>query len=176
MNERTKGLAIATFAAAIVGCSQSTQSGVGTEQAQTQALAGSSSASNGDGPDGRRHPHGPPPEAFTACEGKATNEPCTVSLGGDRTLAGKCIAPPPWASDNRNACVPPPSHMHPPPPPPEAFDACNGKTADAACTVALPDRTLDGKCVLPPPDANEKRLVCAPPHPPGPPPGPPPVH
>jgi len=66
----------------------------------------------------------------------------------------------------------PPGPHHPPPP--EAFDACNGKTADAACTVTHGDRTMEGKCITPPPDANEKRLLCAPPHPPGGPGGPPP--
>jgi hypothetical protein len=64
---------------------------------------------------------------------------------------------------------PPPGHGHPHgPPPPEAFAACDGKTADASCTVALPDRTLDGTCRTPPPDSGETRLACAPAHPPRP--------
>ncbi|MBS2011659.1 MAG: hypothetical protein JST00_02000 [Deltaproteobacteria bacterium] len=160
----------------LAGCAESTQSGIGTDQTQTQALT-----SDSGGGEGRRH-HGPPPEAFTACEGKAVDAACTVVLG-DKSLEGKCLAPPPGAPDTRNACAPKDRPPHggpggrpPHPPPPEAFDACNGKVVDASCTVALGDRSLDGKCVLPPPEANEKRLVCAPPHPPGGPGGPPPVH
>lgn len=56
-------------------------------------------------------------------------------------------------------------------PPPVAFEACQGKKASDACEVALPDRTLTGKCAAFP----DGRLVCRPDHPPGPPPGPPPA-
>lgn len=49
-------------------------------------------------------------------------------------------------------------------PPPEAFAACAGKTAGAAC--AVPARqgngTLEGTCRTPPPGANDTRLACAP--------------
>lgn len=52
-------------------------------------------------------------------------------------------------------------------PPPEAFTACEGKAADAACTVTFGDRTIEGTCRTPPPDSGETRLVCFPARPPG---------
>lgn len=48
----------------------------------------------------------------------------------------------------------------PPPrePPSEAFQACQGKAEGDACTVQLPDLTLDGKCVL----SHDNRVFCRP--------------
>jgi hypothetical protein len=45
-----------------------------------------------------------------------------------------------------------------PHPPPEALAACDGKESGDACSVALPDRTLNGTCLAPP----GKRLACIP--------------
>ncbi len=55
-------------------------------------------------------------------------------------------------------------------PPQAAFDACANRTAGAACSVQLPDRTLEGTCAT----FGDGRLACRPdgmpPHG-GPPPG-----
>jgi hypothetical protein len=103
--------------------------------------------------------HGPPPEAFTACDGKAKGDACSVQIH-DTTVAGVCDAPP---SETRLACRP----NHPPPPPPEAFTACDGKAKGDACSVETPDGAMAGVCDAPP---RETRLACRPNHPPGPPP------
>ncbi len=57
----------------------------------------------------------------------------------------------------------------PPPrePPPEAFQACQDKAAGDACTVKLPDLTLDGKCVK---SQQDERVFCMPSQMPPPPP------
>ena len=64
----------------------------------------------------RPPPHGrrPPPEAFSACEGKSEGAECTVSFR-ERTLEGVCVAP---ESDSLfcmpNDLPPPPSDRAPP--------------------------------------------------------------
>jgi hypothetical protein len=55
------------------------------------------------------HPHRPPPEAFSACEGKAAGDACQVTLH-DRTLDGSCVAP----QQDELFCLP--KDMPPPPP------------------------------------------------------------
>lgn len=150
--------------------------------AQSAGLALADASPNQD----RRPPphHGPPPEAFEACSSKSAGDACTVALGS-RSLAGTCVAPPADAPDTRLVCAPadrpppPPGGPrergeHPeggaPPKPPEAaFAACDGKAADAACTVTLGDRSLTGVCLGPPREgasAGETRLACAPARPP----------
>ena len=105
--------------------------------------------------------HSPPPEAFTACERKTTSEACSLSFG-DRAVAGTC-AP---ADDNRLFCRPsgPPPPRGPRPLPPEAVAACSGRAESASCSVALPDRTVDGTCAA----SEEGALVCRPSAPPPP--------
>jgi hypothetical protein len=113
------------------------------------ALAGTAGA---DGPPR----HGPPPEAFTACENKASGDACSVQLP-DRTVSGTCDAPP---GESRLACRPsgpPPGPPHGPPP--EAFTACESKASGDACSVQLPDRTVNGACGTFP---GESRLLCIP--------------
>jgi hypothetical protein len=61
----------------------------------------------GHGPGG----HAPPPEVFAACDGKAADTACSVTLG-DRTLEGTCKAPPPGVNETRLGCAP----SRPPPP------------------------------------------------------------
>jgi hypothetical protein len=51
-------------------------------------------------------------------------------------------------------------------PPPEAYDACSGKVAGAACSVTLHDRTIAGTCAAPPQGAPDTRLACRPEPPP----------
>ncbi len=104
--------------------------------------------------EGRR---GPPPEALTACEGKAAEQACEVNLGG-RALPGTCAPTP----DQRLACRPRP--------PPEAFAACQGKAASDACEVTPPgrgqaSRPLPGECAAGP----DAQLFCRPARPPPPP-------
>ncbi len=63
------------------------------------------------------HPHGPPPaEVFAACDGKAADEACSVTIG-DRSIEGTCKAPPPGVAETRLGCAParPPRHEGAPP-------------------------------------------------------------
>jgi hypothetical protein len=95
----------------------------------------------------------PPQEAFDACQGKSTAEACSVTMQG-RALDGTC-AP---ADDNRLFCRPTRPPHEPPAPPPEAFTSCDGKAAQAACSVALSDRTLEGTCAT----SSDGKLFCLP--------------
>ncbi|APR83396.1 Hypothetical protein A7982_08745 [Minicystis rosea] len=106
--------------------------------------------------------HGPPPEAFTACDGKARGDTCSVQFH-DTAVQGTCDAPP---DASKLACRPnhPPP---PPPPPPEAFTACDGKARGDTCSVQFHDTAVQGTCDAPP-DAG--KLAC---RPNGPPPAPP---
>jgi hypothetical protein len=99
-------------------------------------------------------PPGPPPEAFTACEGKAARDVCSVQMH-ERVMAGSCDAPP---GETRLACHPAEMHPHGPPPP-EAFTACEGKAAWDVCSVQMHERVMAGSCDAPP---GETRLVCHP--------------
>jgi hypothetical protein len=100
-------------------------------------------------------PRKPPKEAFDACEGKTAEAACTVTLG-ERTIEGTCRKGP----DDKVACAPNdrPPPPRPPKPPKEAFDACEGKTAEASCTVTLGERTIEGTCRKGPDD----KVACAP--------------
>lgn len=51
------------------------------------AQQGGSSGSNGDQPPPHR---GPPPEAYTACEGKTAGASVTITLRDGRTIEGVC--------------------------------------------------------------------------------------
>ena len=99
-----------------------------------------------------RPPHTPPPEAYTACDGKQVDAACTVTFG-DRTLEGTCAATP----DGRLACRP-----SRPPPPPEAFTVCDSKKSGDGCTVTFHERTMDGTCAA----VDDGRLACRPSGPP----------
>ena len=61
------------------------------------------------------------------------------------------------------------NERRPPPrkPPPEAFAACVKAKQGDACSVKLPDRTVEGTCELLP---EQTDLACRPNHPPPPPP------
>jgi hypothetical protein len=52
--------------------------------------------------------HEPPPEAFSACSGKASGDACSVSMHGS-DVAGTCVTMP---GDSRLVCMP---KNHPPP-------------------------------------------------------------
>lgn len=168
---------IGSFAAAVLAaCGGTTATGEPSSQSQAQTTA----ADGGASPDGKRpghHHHGPPPEAFEACVSKAAGDACTVTFGSE-SIAGKCVTPPEGAPDTRIVCRPdkmpehggkggPGGHPHGPPPA-EVFAACDGKAADAACSVTIGDRTIEGTCKAPPPGVEETRLGCAPAHPPHP--------
>lgn len=197
------GLVLTSLAAlTALGCSQGAQdSGLASQtQAQSQTLSASTSSSAasttasttaGDGgPREHRH-HGPPPEAFDACTGKAVGNACSVTFH-DKSLAGKCVPrrPPPdgagapdgGTGDGRIFCLPDNMPPHGPDgadggprgphkPPAEAFTACDGKSADASCSVTFKGHSMDGTCRTPPPGSGETRLACAPTHRGGPPPG-----
>lgn len=91
--------------AVVAGCAGSTGDSTGSTTAAVTASSSSSSSGgdNAGGHDG--HHRGPPPEAFTACEGKAAGDACTVTHD-DQTLTGTCVAPPADAPDARIACRP----------------------------------------------------------------------
>lgn len=164
----------------VAGCTENVQQpSSSASESQAAALVGDAAPA----PSPPRRLHGPPPEAFDACQAKAVGAACTVTFG-PKSVAGTCTAAPPGIDDTRAACRP--NDMPPPPdggrghlfhgPPPEAFTACEGKTAGATCTVAFDAHTLDGTCLAPPPharDAGESCLACAPPHPHHPPHAPP---
>ncbi len=57
------------------------------------------------------HPHGPPPEAFTACASSKDGDACTVQFR-DKTLDGKCIA----SKDDSSKLFCLPNDMPAPPP------------------------------------------------------------
>jgi hypothetical protein len=160
-------------AIALIACSETTGS---TSDPSAQSTGQAVTTTSTDGGAAHKHAHhGPPPAAFTACESKAVGDACTVTFGSD-SVAGHCAAPPPDVADTRSACRPdkmpghgPGEHGRPHGPPPEAvFTACNGKAADAACTVTLGDHTFGGSCKAPPPGIDDTRLGCMPPHPPPP--------
>jgi hypothetical protein len=44
-------------------------------------------------------------------------------------------------------------------PPQEALDACENLTVNSACTVTIPNGTLNGTCMMPPRSAQ---LICVP--------------
>jgi hypothetical protein len=109
-----------------------------------------------------RH-HGPPKEAFAACEGKAVDAGCTVAMGPD-SIEGICRKGP--GEESVIVCVP--KDFPPPPrhhgPPKEAFAACEAKAVDAACTVVLGPHSFEGTCRQGP--GGEGALACAPHKPP----------
>lgn len=157
---------------AVAGC---TVNGASAEpQGQTQQAQSTTTDGAADGRSAAPgHHQGPPPEAFEACASKAVGDACTVVLGKD-SLSGKCVAPPSDAPDTRIVCRPdrlPDGHGsgghgsggHPHgSPPPEVFNACEGKVADAACSVKFGDREIAGTCKAPPQGSTETRLGCAP--------------
>jgi hypothetical protein len=109
----------------------------------------------------RPMPPAPPPEAVSACAGKAAQDACQLTFGG-QAEPGTCAA----LADGTLACRP----SHPPPPhgpPPEAIQACSGYIAGEACAVTLGGDTLDGVCEQGP---GGSELACRPtklPPPPG---------
>lgn len=110
-------------------------------------------------PPGEPH-HQPPKEAYNACASSKAQDKCAVTLD-DRTIDGTCAAD----ADAVLFCRP----AHPPGghhrgPPPEAFTACEGKAAAAACTVQHHDQSVNGTCEQGP-DGGDK-LACRPERPP----------
>ena len=99
--------------------------------------------------------HGPPPEAFSACEGKSTGDACTVSTPRGE-LSGTCQMP----GGNALACAPEGHNggQERRGPPPEAFSACEGKSTGDTCTVSTPRGELNGACQMP----GGNALACAP--------------
>jgi len=109
-NYRPVFIAAFALSATALACAESAPA-AGSTTTQTQGLAadGATGADKGPG----QHPHGPPPEAFAACQSKAAGDACTISFQ-EKTLAGTCTAPPAGAPDARVFCLP--KDMPPPPP------------------------------------------------------------
>jgi hypothetical protein len=102
------------------------------------------------------HPHGPPPEAFAACQSLAAGDTCGFTMG-DRAVTGTCRTGP--GGEGALACAP--AHRGPPP---EAFAACQSLAEGATCTVSFHGQQVAGTCRTGP-QGNEL-LACAPPRPP----------
>jgi len=117
------------------------------------AVAGAALAQSSDD-----HPRGPPPEALQACASLQVGATCSFSRDG-RETTGTCRTGP---NGEAAACVPDhPGHGFGPPP--EAFQACSGLSAGAACSVAHDGTTMEGTCRSGPPGSQ---LACAPSGPP----------
>ena len=91
-----------------------------------------------------RPPHGPPPEALKACEGKSAGAACTVTPPDRPAVEGTCRTPP---HGNSGELVCAPAHRGPPP---EALKACEGSAEGAACSVVLHGEARAGRCQKPP--------------------------
>jgi len=121
---------------------------------------------------GRRH-YGPPPEAYTACEGKAVGDTAEfVSPRGD-TVTGTCeqqgdrlvLRPdnPPGGNSGGNDRSSQNAGRRQHGPPPEAYTACEGKNlGDTAEFVSPRGDTVTGTC-----EQQDDRLVLRPDNPPG---------
>ena len=114
------------------------------------------------GPHSAACPHGPPPEAYKACEGKSVGGKAEFVNPRGETVTGVC------QNDGSGKIVLRPDH---PPggqagehqgPPQEAYQACVGKTAGNAAQFAGPKgEIIQGTC-----EAEGERLVLRPYHPP----------
>lgn len=114
------------------------------------------------GPGDGRGPPRPPPEAYTACEGAADGDTCSVELR-EHVVTGRC------RPDREQALYCHPDRPPPRRPPPEAYAACEGAAEGDACTVQPPHGgTVEGTCARR--EASEP-LHCRPSQPPPPPPG-----
>ncbi len=70
-------------------------------------LGAHASLANAQSKDGRP-PHGPPPEAISACEGAAAGDACTFSGRNSEEVTGTCSAPP--EGDEQLSCAPEGGH------------------------------------------------------------------
>lgn len=69
--------------------------GAGSAMAQTGGPAGGPpQMMQGQGGPGGGHPHGPPPEAFQACAGKAVGTACAMVGFRGEQMNGSCDQPP----------------------------------------------------------------------------------
>jgi hypothetical protein len=106
--------------------------------------------------------HGPPPEAYTACEGKKAGDAAQFVSPRGETVTGTCaqegerlVLRPDRSKDDSGG------KRHGPPP--EAYTACEGKKAgDAAQFVSPRGETVTGTCVQ-----EGERLVLRPDRPKG---------
>jgi hypothetical protein len=98
----------------MVGCAGSTSSEDSAASLTAAVSKTQSSSSGGGGEENADRPQqgkghrGPPPEAFTACEGKVAGDACTVTHD-EHSITGTCASPPADAPDTRLACRP--DHM-----------------------------------------------------------------
>ncbi len=105
---------------------------------------------------GRRH-HGPPPEAYTACEGKAVGDTAEFVSPRGETVTGTCkqegdrlVLRPDRPKGNSAG-----QHHGPPP---EAYTACEGKNAGEETQLVNPHgETVTGTC-----EEEGERLVLRP--------------
>ena len=103
--------------------------------------------------------HRPPPEAYTACEGKSAGAPAEMTTPQGDTLTGTC------GTDRAGQLVLRPDRSNeqggkrPPCPPPEAYSACEGKNVGDSAQFTTPggetrfgtcEEDRDGRVVLRP--------------------------
>lgn len=101
----------------------------------------------------------PPPPPVAVCVGKQEDQACSFTVG-EKTVTGTCRELDD-DDDGPLACLPAP----PPPFPPDLVHACDGKSANADCSVQREGKTLSGKCHQLP---DGGPLICLP-QPPAPP-------
>ena len=77
--------------AAVAACLVHTWSGVSAAQ-DGESKPALRSEERGGPPPQHEHPRRPPPETFSACEGKQAGAECTVTFR-ERTIEGVCVAP-----------------------------------------------------------------------------------
>jgi len=102
---------------------------------------------------------GPPPEAYTACEGKSSGVSAQMVTPQGDTQTGTCeterdgtLVLRPYRAGNNN-------HGKRCDPPPEAYIACEGKTSGDSAQLTTPrGETLSGRCEK----APDGRLVLRP--------------
>ena len=116
-----------------------------------------SNARDSEQENGKRR--GPPPAAFTACEGKNPGEKSQFESQHGRTLTGTCEE---FGGENAGKLVLRPDNMKGKgkrrTPPPEAFTACEGKSSgDASQFESQRGDVLKGTC-----EENNGKLVLRP--------------
>ena len=66
----------------------------------TSAVMAQTQGGPPQGDNGADRPHGPPPEAIAACQGKTAGAVCTFTGRRGEQLPGTCFSPPPRMASN----------------------------------------------------------------------------
>ncbi|MFA6809760.1 MAG: hypothetical protein WCR47_01725 [Desulfoplanes sp.] len=119
---------------------------------------------SGNGPRGRQD--GPPPEAYTACEGKNAGDTASFKSPQGDTVEGICeqhgdrLVLKPSRAGRNSSSTRQQSMGRQDGPPKEAYTACEGKNAGDTAAIETPDgNTIQGIC-----EQQGDRLVLRPEH------------